>query len=364
MKLLHITATHLNPSGGVPVVLKNLVNEQNNIIGFSARVLSLKATVERMESKYFDFLGNQCFKTYIREFNPDIVIIHSFFYFSYISVGRILNKLGIQYVIEPHGSFGRAALNQKSKLIKKIANFTLFQRLIKNSKAFIFLNEMEQANSVFRTPFDIIIPNGINPNLINFTEIPKTQYTKHIYYIGRFDIIHKGLDYLLEALCILDKGNEKIDICLFGDGDIETKKIIQNKISHFNSIRVINMGPLYGSDQQIVLEQFGPMILTSRYEGFPMTILEALAYGNPCIVTPGTNVSDEIREQGLGWAVELNSQKIAEGIRDACNDYSVHRIRYIKRCKEYVRDNYSWKLIAGNSYHSLLDLIEKLYKAK
>lgn len=65
MKLLHITATHLNPAGGIPVVLKNLVEAQNQIKGFEARVLSLKAGTNNMHSSFFDILGNEKIKEYL-----------------------------------------------------------------------------------------------------------------------------------------------------------------------------------------------------------------------------------------------------------------------------------------------------------
>ena len=54
MKLLHITATHLKPDGGVPVVLKELVTEQNKINNFESRVISVVASVEEMHSPYFE----------------------------------------------------------------------------------------------------------------------------------------------------------------------------------------------------------------------------------------------------------------------------------------------------------------------
>ena len=56
MRILHITATHLDNAGGVPVVLRDLVNAQNKIEGFTARVLSINADISTIESKYFDFL--------------------------------------------------------------------------------------------------------------------------------------------------------------------------------------------------------------------------------------------------------------------------------------------------------------------
>lgn len=49
MKILHITATHLKPDGGVPIVLKKLVIEQNKIDNIKSTVISLVADVDDMQ---------------------------------------------------------------------------------------------------------------------------------------------------------------------------------------------------------------------------------------------------------------------------------------------------------------------------
>ena len=86
MKLLHVTATHLNLAGGIPVVLRELVNAQNKIDGFVSRVLSIKANTSEIISPYFDCLGNKSFETYICGFQPNVVIFHSHYYFELIVI--------------------------------------------------------------------------------------------------------------------------------------------------------------------------------------------------------------------------------------------------------------------------------------
>lgn len=347
MKLLHITATHLNPTGGVPVVLKNLVEEQNSIDGFIARVLSLSATINGMNSTYFDVLGDESFIEYIQRYQPDVAIIHSFFYTAYNSIVSNLVRMGIPYYIEPHGSFGKAAM-KKSKLKKIIANNTIFRKQLKNAKGFIFLNIAEQKDSVYKTPNDFIIPNGIVTD--NIREDIKREQQKFIYFIGRYDINHKGLDYLISALKMLDDRGKTYSIRVYGNGNDKATKYLKKSAASFKNIKLDIMGSLFGKEKDNILEQCGPMLLTSRYEGFPMTVLEAWSYGNPCIVTPGTNVWNETKKNGLGWGVNLDAQSIADGIDYAMCDYAVRREEYIENCKQYVKNNYSWNRIAMVSY--------------
>ncbi len=350
MRLLHITATHLNLAGGIPVVLRDLVSAQNEIDGFEARVLSIKANISAMNSQFFDFLGDASFENYIDRYKPDVVIFHSHYYFEYIRLYRSLVKRNTPYFIEPHGSFGKAAL-QKSRLKKKVANNIILRPFMKHAYGYIFLNETEKNDAQFRATHNLIIPNGINTKETEKDIRPQEPWS--FYFIGRFDVNHKGLDNLFDALDILDKQNETVSVKLYGTGTDEEVEYVNSRISSLHFVSAINCGPIYGEEQAKALEQCGIMLLTSRYEGFPMTVLEAWKYGNPCLVTPGTNVADEIAQNGLGWKTGLDASSIAESIRSAASDYLNTRVAYIKRCKEHVMEKYSWKAIAKVSFEQL-----------
>ena len=343
MKLLHITATHLKPAGGVPVVLKELVTEQNQISDFVAKVISVVAPVDEMKSPYFDYVPLDKLESYLDTYKPDFAILHSFYYLEYNTVAHLLNKFKIKYFIEPHGSFGQQAL-KKSKIKKWIANNTVFKSQIKNAFGFIFLNETERKESIYKTVNDLIIPNGIKYEKIKTKFISRTL--DRVFFIGRYDINHKGLDYLLDAIEILDRENYNIEIEFWGNGTEKAIKYLKDRIKKLSSVAVTLNGAIYGAYKEQTLEQLGPMILTSRYEGFPMTILEAWMYGNPCLVTPGTNVADEIKNNNVGWITELNPKDIASSIKKARSDYENRREDYVSRCKQYVGEHYRWDVIA------------------
>lgn len=352
IKLLHVTATHLKPDGGVPVVLKELVEEQNRIEGFVAKVVSLVAPVDAMNSEYFYYITPNEFENFVLEYKPSVVILHSFFYLEYNHVVKILIKFGIRYLIEPHGSFVKTAL-RKSFFKKKIANNTIFRKQIKNCYGYIFLNETEKENSKYHSYNDIIIPNGIKSS-----NVKKTHYKNNFsfYFIGRYDIKHKGMDYLLKALKIFDQYSIKITINMWGKGNKKTLRYIKKRIRTLKNVVVNCNDSIYGKEKEETLEQLGPMLLTSRYEGFPMSILEAWSYGNPCIVSPGTNVTKEVQENNLGWITTLNPRSIAETMRQAYYDYINDRDSYIENCKTYVTRSYVWSSIALTSSKLLKEI--------
>lgn len=360
MKLLHITATHLQEEGGIPAVLKNIVNEQNKIEHFQAKVLCIKKDVATINNGYFYYHSErEKIKEFIKEFSPNIVIIHSIYFLQYGFIASYLHKNNILYLVEPHGSFGKQAQN-KGKLKKKIANYTVLKKFIKNAYGYIFLNEQEKKDSIYQTKKDLIIPNGItlsNNMPIKQRKMDGESDRLFLYFLGRFDINHKGIDILFDAIDILDTMGEDICIDFYGSGSKDEKEYMKLRMSRIKNLEVHDMGPVYGQNKEIILSRYDAMILTSRYEGFPMTILEALSYGNPCIVTPGTNVTNLIRDNNIGEVTDNNPKNIAETIIKFKKELLKNQESYIKRCQNTIADNFLWNTIAQRSFNEIHKLL-------
>lgn len=358
MKILHITALHLNPTSGVPTVLKELVTWQNMIKGVEARVLSINAEVDKMNSPYFDYLGSEKVRAYLTRYSPDIAIFHSFFYIEYAIVARELKELKIPFVIEPHGSFGKMAM-EKSNFKKKIANATIFKYLIKGANAYIFTNKAEKADSIYRTTMEYVIPNGVIITDVRASaqKEPESQNNPIFYYLGRYDIHHKGLDYLFDALDIIDKTQENVTIHFYGTGTEKEIGFVRDRIGRLTHVNAEEKGAIFGEDKKRELETCHILVLTSRYEGSPMTILDALTYGNPCLVTPGTNVAEELSENKIGWRTDLSAADIAKTILEARDEYSSHGPSYYDRCKRYVIENYAWDKLAKQSVAAIKEIL-------
>lgn len=361
MKILHLTAmSTLSPNSGVPAVLKCLTDEQNKIEGVEARVLALCSTVDMIGSPFFDSLGTMVIDEYVNNFKPDLAIFHSFFHIEYASVAKVLTKMNIPFFIEPHGSFGHSAM-KKGWIKKWVANNTIFRSLIMDATAYIFTNVAEEQDSVYIPNQSCVIPNGIIESIAKESADKKDNLLKNpiFYFLGRFDIHHKGLDFLFDALQILDKNKYDLTMRLYGAGNKKQTKYVENRISNFTHIDVKNMGTIYGDKKKEKLEDANILVLTSRYEGSPMTILDGLCYGNPCLVTLGTNVANEVVDNKLGWKTDLNAFAIADGIIKAKEDYNISGTDYVKRCKKYVLNNYSWTKISAESIQKYIRLVGK-----
>ncbi len=359
MRILHITAmAPLSPNSGIPAVLKALSDEQNMIEDTEAIVLSLIDKADKIEAQNFVHIEKSKLSSFLDSYKPDVAVFHSFYHLEYAYLSNLLSHKKIAYFIEPHGSFGHAAL-KKSAIKKFVADRTVFRQLIRKATGFIFTNEAEKRDSVYKSQNMLVIPNGVFEAVIH-SSIKKTEKLRTdpvFYFLGRFDINHKGLDYLLDAIEILDKKGKKYRFYFYGTGTDEQVKYVNNRIEKLKNMEVQNKGTIYGAEKKEALESACILVLTSRYEGSPMTVLDALSYGNPCIVTPGTNVADEIEKNGLGWKCALGANDIAKTIEFAAKEYALNSERFFEHTKKYALEKYSWPKIAKQSvleYESVL----------
>lgn len=279
--------------------------------------------------------------------NPDIVIFQGVYIYKFINIANKLKKKSIPYVITPRCSLTSAA--QKKRSIKKImGNFLFFNNFIKNAASINFLTKNEYLESKkFKFKDYYINGNGI--------ELPKNtkKYNANVNdkfivnFIGRIDWYHKGLDYLIEAINLgkneFRKNNFKFN--LYGPNRGNSVEKIQELIRKYNISDLIEIKEqVYDLAKEKVLLDSDLFIHTSRLEGQPTSVIEAISYGIPVFVTPGTNITDIVNKNKLGFTTEFNINEIKNKLLDAYNKRIIFE-EISKREIEYSKNNFDWNHI-------------------
>jgi glycosyltransferase involved in cell wall biosynthesis len=120
--------------------------------------------------------------------------------------------------------------------------------------------------------------------------MPSCGKTKRFLAVGRFTPLHKGFDLLIEAFSVFSKKNQDWHLDIVGEGEEEQK--YRSMISNYNLETRITIHPFtnkiqdYYSNTQI-------FVLSSRWEGMPLVLVEAMSHGLP-IVTSDLPVCKEI----------------------------------------------------------------------
>lgn len=283
---------------------------------------------------------------------PDVVVFESFYQSSDARLAKELRKKSIPYVIVPRGALTKEA--QYLKRNKKVlGNLMMFRSFAKHAAGIQYLTEKEKADSGNKwNKNTFVIPNGIViPAVIkrHFSE-DKVVFS----FIGRIAIHHKGLDLLVDAIkgCSDELLVKDCVFNIYGPDDAGSVEVLNNMIDEKGLGDLVFLKPsVHGSEKEDALLNTDVFVLTSRFEGHPMGLIEALSYGIPALVTTGSNMSGEIQSFDAGWIGETDSQSIKDALITCISNVS--EIPGKGYNATILAKEYEWNKLA-KGFHSLV----------
>ena len=286
---------------------------------------------------------------------PDLVVFEEFYRFKPTGLTMEVFKKRIPYVIVPRSSMTREAQNYK-RLKKIIGNAVWFTRFAERAAGIQFLTREEKQNSLpFGEKNGYVIPNGIHiPTEQTAVSAERMQFT----YVGRIRTYQKGLERMIEAVakCASSIRNAGARFDLYGSDLFGARALLEKKISESGIADLMEIhDAVFGEEKKQVLLQADVFVMTSLFEGMPMGMIEALAYGIPCIATEGTNVAAAVGEAGAGWNAGDSVEEIVEAIETAIRNKEKLR-DYGNRARELAK-KYSWHEIAQQSHEQFRRMI-------
>jgi len=187
-----------------------------------------------------------------------------------------LLKDGSKKIMEYHFHFDITPLSKKLKAEWSVKNLKmkiqtrLFQNTLNKYDKIVVLTEQDEEEWVrfFTNVTNIPNPITILPIKAN-TEIEK------VLAIGRYTH-QKGLDYLIDAWSIVNKEFPNWELDIYGNGELEED--LKKQIKDLNLETSINLcAPR--KDINKVFSEHSIFALSSRFEGFPLVLIEALSCG-------------------------------------------------------------------------------------
>jgi len=228
-----------------------------------------------------------------------------------VAVGYYAEKYGVPYVLQAHGSLPRIMAWRRLKWGYDV----LFgYRLLRDASRVVALSRVEaQQYKAMGVPEEkiAIIPNGID--LSEYADLPpkgafKKKFginsdEKIVLYLGRIHKI-KGIDILVRAFADVVEKLDDVRLVVVGpdDGYLGELEALIKALRIED--KVLITGPLYGEDKLEAYVDADIYVLPSRYETFPMTLLEAYACGKPVIASNICGLKDLIIDGITGLLVE------------------------------------------------------------
>ena len=235
----------------------------------------------------------------LREIQPDIIHAQGLYSESIFAV-HFGKRMGVPVVVAPRGSDILRARSFTifilSRLVLRRADLVLVQNEFMRNVCEKIAGKLETAN----------FPNGID-----FIPV-KSEKKGYILFVGRLHRV-KGVDVLMEAAAEVLK-KKKIHFLIVGTGEEEgrLREIVRSKkiesYVHFK-------GKKSGEDLRKLMGEAEVLVLPSRSEAFPLTVVEALAAGTPVIASRVGGVAEIIRNEREGLLVPPEDPKaLAEAI--------------------------------------------------
>jgi glycosyltransferase involved in cell wall biosynthesis len=250
--------------------------------------------------------------------NFDIIHIHDARSFQGISTYLFAKAKNVPYVFQPHGSY-LSSMPISDLPTKRIAKIVLDKfvsgKIVQNASKIIALSQAETREYVdvgISQEKIAIIPNGTD--LSEYADLPSKGVfrkkfgiddEKLVLYLGRIHRI-KGVDILVRAFAnIVEKLDDaKLVVAGPDDGYLGELKALIRALKIEN--KVLISGPLYGKDKLEAYIDADVYVLPSRYETFPMSVLESMACGTPIILTENCGIAEYFRDK-TGLVVKTDS---------------------------------------------------------
>lgn len=172
------------------------------------------------------------------------------------------------------------------------------------------------------------------PNPIPFEINKKSELKKEVLYVGRVSINQKRLDLLIRAWSLISKRHNDWILKIVGDGpDLRYLKQLSKKLCISNISFEGKQNPIKYYEKASIIA------MSSTYEGFPMTLIEAISFGLvPVAFNSFAAISDVVFNNFNGLTVEpFNIDKFASTLDTLMSDKALFNVMS-NNCIEHAKN--------------------------
>ncbi|WP_016990899.1 glycosyltransferase family 4 protein [Flavobacterium sp. ACAM 123] len=289
-RILYITP-QINKEGGLERVLSIKTNYLIEKLGYDITILTQnsgnvlpfysfnkKIKFYDMELKgsraFFLWQYNKQVRKNVRIVNPEIIVVVESVYKAFALT--LIMRTHIPMIFEYHGSKNVQENEKKESFYLKY-----FERIIdrfKNhtvTKYVHFVVLSNESKAEWNTKDAIVIPN---PNWLHTDKIALLQ-SKKVIAVARHSY-EKGLDRLLYIWRVVSKKHPDWILEIYGKSDVDNSLMKLAK-----SVKIAESVFFYEPVQDIEQKYLNASVcvMTSRTEGLPMVLIEAMSCGLPCV---------------------------------------------------------------------------------
>jgi glycosyltransferase involved in cell wall biosynthesis len=197
-------------------------------------------------------------------------------------------------------------------------------------------------------------PSGIGASHLKDLDLVSNQY---ILFLGRLTP-EKRPDWAIRAFQQIDSGGMRLVI---SGGSSATDQYVEylKRLAQPSGDKILFTGPVYGVLKDELLGNAHAFLLPSALEGLPITLLEAMSHGRPCLVSdipPHRGVIRDGQNGLLHRAADFDH--LCEQMAAIIHAHSERLARIGQAARENVAVEYDWNRIVDQTerlYQQILD---------
>ena len=136
---------------------------------------------------------------------------------------------------------------------------------------------------------------------------------KSFLAVGRFSPKHKGFDLLIQAFALFAKNHQDWNLDIVGDGP--EKEQLEHMIVENGLDERIKLHP-FTNNIQSYYSSASIYVLSSRWEGMPLVLVEAMSHGLPVIASDIPTCQEVLGDFGIFFK-NGDIQELAQRLEDA-----------------------------------------------
>ena len=202
----------------------------------------------------------------------------------------------------------------------------------------------------------IYIPNGVDDKkFVEAKEIIEKYSLNtgdYILFLARL-VPEKGAHYLIDAFNQIDTDKKLV----IAGGSSHTDEYVNTlKEKTKNNPNIIMTGFVKGRILDELFSNAYMYVLPSEIEGLPISLLEAMSYGQCCLVSDIEENIDVIKEFGYSFK-NKDVSSLKNMLQDLLNN--PEKVELVRNTvKDYVQGEYNWDIVANKTEQAY----ESLYK--
>ena len=204
----------------------------------------------------------------------------------------------------------------------------------------------------------LFIPNGVNRPVLRKADLIKNKFgidkDGYVLFLGRI-VPEKGLRYLIEAYKELHTDKKLV----IAGGSSDTDDFMQEiQTLATGDDRIIFTGFVAGQALEELYSNAYLYLLPSDLEGMPLSLLEAMSYGNCCVVSDIAECSEVVEDKAVTFQ-KSNVQDLKEKLQRLCDDPATVQ-KYKNEAADFICSKYNWDEITQKTLEVYEDRYENL----